>query len=165
MSAARVVLRAGDASWRAEVPAHGRVVVAGHPEPFSLEPVGPGTCRVSDGQRAWQAWVVASGDRREVFLDGEVYRLEVGRDGERGRGRSADPEAAAAPMPATIAEILVRTGQAVRRGETLLKLEAMKMELLVRAPRDGVVRAVNCRQGEVVAPGVPLVDIAEPTNL
>jgi biotin carboxyl carrier protein len=51
----------------------------------------------------------------------------------------------------------------VRRGEALLKLEAMKMELLVRAPRDGIVRAVNCRQGEVVAPGVPLVDISSDT--
>ena len=38
-------------------------------------------------------------------------------------------------------------------------LEAMKMELAVRAPRDGVVTAVHCRAGELVQPGVTLVEI------
>jgi acetyl/propionyl-CoA carboxylase alpha subunit len=156
----RLVLRAGESSWDVEVPAPGRVTVAGQPEAFGLEPAGPGAYRVSDGQRAWQVWVAGSGDRREVFLDGEVYRLEVVREGERARPRRTETDAAVSPMPATIAEIVVRVGQGVKRGQTLLKLEAMKMQLLVRAPADGVVRAVNCREGEVVAPGVPLVDIS-----
>ncbi|MFB3820112.1 MAG: acetyl-CoA carboxylase biotin carboxyl carrier protein subunit [Candidatus Methylomirabilales bacterium] len=160
MSAARLILRAGESSWQVELPAPGRVTVAGQPESLSLEPVAPGAYRISNGLRAWQVWVAGSGERREVFLDGEVYRLEVARDGERAPRRSAEPEAAVAPMPATIAEILVPVGQAVKRGETLLKLEAMKMELLVRAPRNGVVQAIHCREGDIVRPGVPLVDIS-----
>ncbi len=50
-------------------------------------------------------------------------------------------------------------GQSVAEGETVLVLEAMKMELPVRSPRAGVVKAVHCAQGELVQPGVALVDL------
>jgi 3-methylcrotonyl-CoA carboxylase alpha subunit len=39
-------------------------------------------------------------------------------------------------------------------------LEAMKMELTVRAPRDGIVTAIACQSGDLVAPGRPLLEIA-----
>jgi acetyl/propionyl-CoA carboxylase alpha subunit len=64
-----------------------------------------------------------------------------------------------APMPATVAKIEAQVGQQVKRGETLLILEAMKMELPVRAPADGAVTAINCAEGELVQPGVPLIEI------
>jgi biotin carboxyl carrier protein len=61
-------------------------------------------------------------------------------------------------MPATVIKILVEAGQAVQKGDTLLLLEAMKMELPVRAPGDGVVATVKCREGELVQPGTPLLE-------
>jgi biotin carboxyl carrier protein len=62
-------------------------------------------------------------------------------------------------MPATVLSILAPVGQTVRSGDVVLMLEAMKMELAVRAPRGGVVTAVHCRTGELVQPGVTLVEI------
>jgi biotin carboxyl carrier protein len=47
----------------------------------------------------------------------------------------------------------------VKKGDTLLVLEAMKMELPVRAPGDGTVTAVSCREGELVQAGVVLVEL------
>lgn len=64
-----------------------------------------------------------------------------------------------APMPATVVNILVAPGQEVAEGTTVLVLEAMKMELPIRAPRAGVVKAVRCAQGELVQPGVSLVEL------
>ena len=49
------------------------------------------------------------------------------------------PTCSRRPMPARVTAILVEPGQAVRKGDVLVKLEAMKMELAVRAPRDGTV--------------------------
>lgn len=63
-------------------------------------------------------------------------------------------------MPASVVRIQARVGQQVARGETLLVLEAMKMELPVRATSDGTVTAINCAEGDLVQPGVPLIDIA-----
>ena len=62
-------------------------------------------------------------------------------------------------MPATVLKIVAPEGTKVRTGDTLLILEAMKMELPVRAPADAVVRAVRCREGELVQPGTTLVEL------
>jgi 3-methylcrotonyl-CoA carboxylase alpha subunit len=72
--------------------------------------------------------------------------------------RTANHELAA-PMPARVASVLVQSGQRVRHGETLIMLEAMKMELPVRAPRDAVVKAILCRTGDLVQPGVQLLEL------
>ena len=58
--------------------------------------------------------------------------------------------------------VRVQAGQRVTKGEELLVVEAMKMENALRAPRDGVVRAVHASVGEMVAPGRVLVEIGEP---
>ena len=63
-------------------------------------------------------------------------------------------------MPATVVKIEVTPGQTVTRDSLLIMLEAMKMELPIRAPRDGTVTAIHCRAGEIVQPGVPLLELS-----
>ena len=65
-----------------------------------------------------------------------------------------------APMPATVIRIHVKPGDAVKKGQILALLEAMKMELPLRAPADGIVAAVHCRDGELVPADAPLIDLA-----
>ena len=62
-----------------------------------------------------------------------------------------------APMACTVVEVLVAAGQAVQAGQTLLVLEAMKMEHELRAERDGQVLRVDTRAGELVAEGAVLM--------
>ena len=109
-------------------------------------------------QPSRHAWAVADGDARWVFLDGEVHRFEVQRQGRR--TASAHQGALASPMPATVIRINVAPGDAVKKGDTLLVLEAMKMELPVRASADGLVESVACREGELVQAGVTLISLA-----
>ena len=103
------------------------------------------------------AATVADGDRRWVFLEGEVFEFEVPRPGRR-KG-SAHHSSLTAPMPATVTRINVETGAAVKKGDTLLVLEAMKMELPVRAPSDGTVVSISCKVGDLVQPGLALVEL------
>ncbi|MCB0002281.1 MAG: acetyl-CoA carboxylase biotin carboxyl carrier protein subunit, partial [Anaerolineae bacterium] len=56
--------------------------------------------------------------------------------------------------------VLVSAGDAVERGETLVLLEAMKMELRITAPAGGTVTGVRCKAGDVVDRGQVLVEIA-----
>ena len=72
---------------------------------------------------------------------------------------AADLDALCAPMPATVTAILVDPGSLVAAGDPLVRLEAMKMELAIRAPLAGRVRTVDCRVGELVEPGRPLVTL------
>jgi 3-methylcrotonyl-CoA carboxylase alpha subunit len=64
-----------------------------------------------------------------------------------------------APMPGVVLKILVSAGDVVTKGQPLLILEAMKMEHVIAAPFDGRVSAVNCSEGELVQPGVDLIEL------
>jgi biotin carboxyl carrier protein len=64
-------------------------------------------------------------------------------------------------MPATVVRIQAAPGDSRGRGDVLVILEAMKMEMPIKAPYDGVISAVNCRPGELVQPGVGLIEIDE----
>ncbi len=68
-------------------------------------------------------------------------------------------QSANSPMPGQVLRILVAEGQAVKPGDALIVLEAMKMEQTIKATIQGVVRAVLVKPAEVVAPGQMLVEI------
>ena len=68
----------------------------------------------------------------------------------------------AAPMPGAIVQVLVAPGATVRRGDSLLVLEAMKMRNAIRAPRDAIVAEVLIEPGAQVASGDPLVRFGPP---
>jgi biotin carboxyl carrier protein len=155
----KFVVRVGDAEVAAERLEGRRVRVGDIESAFDVEPCGPGEYLVRDGAHTWRVFVSGPPDARRLFVDGMSALVEVvpaGRPAARARRQDF---AASAPMPATVLEILVTVGQAVKTGDVLLKLEAMKMEMPVRAPRSGSVTAIRCAEGELVQPGVVLVDI------
>ena len=135
---------------------------------------------VRDGQTTW-VFVQGRAYRVDGQRDsGPALRQAQGdpegnrRVGTRGSGSGArapgveragsaaplDDASLSAPMPATVTAVNVTIGQAVVKGDVLLTLEAMKMEMPVRAPRDGVVRRIGCGVGDLVKPGVPLVELS-----
>lgn len=136
----RITLRVGETEYRVERN-EDTVLVDGVP-----------------AERPRHAWAVAAGDVRWVFVEGDVFEFEVQRQGRR--RTAAHQGSLSAPMPATVIRLNVKPGDAVKKGDTLLVLEAMKMELPVRAPADGTVESVACRVGELVQAGVTLIHLA-----
>jgi biotin carboxyl carrier protein len=106
------------------------------------------------------AWAAGPPSARWVYFDGRVYLVSsIASADAADRLTPHDDMALASPMPATVAAVRASPGLMVARGDVLIMLEAMKMELPIIAPRDGRVRSVACRPGELVQPGVPLVDL------
>ena len=64
-----------------------------------------------------------------------------------------------APMPGSILAVKTSVGQAVKAGDVLVVLEAMKMEIEVKAPKAGTVQSILVAQGDKVVNGTPLVTI------
>ena len=112
-----------------------------------------------------------------ITVNGNVYEVTV----EEGTGsaaaapKAAAPKAAApkaapksagagavkvsAPMPGKILKVNVTAGQAVKKGDVLVVLEAMKMENEICAPQDGTVATVECSVGDSVVTGKVLVSL------
>ncbi len=78
----------------------------------------------------------------------------------RRKADEADDAQLGAPMPGTIAAVLVREAQVVKQGEPLLAIEAMKMEAQLAAPRDGTIKSILVRPGEQVDAKDLLVEFA-----
>ena len=107
--------------------------------------------------------VNAAGDAYTAKVNGKSFTVKLTE------GAAAAPAAApaaggaasslTAPMPGTVMKVLVKAGDAVKNGDTVIILEAMKMETPIPADRDGVVSAVNVNVGAVVAEGDALLTI------
>lgn len=102
-----------------------------------------------------------------VNVNGSLYEVEIEEMEAPAAGAAAPAAAQApaapkapaapaggqqikAPMPGTILDVRVQAGQAVKKGQVLVILEAMKMENEILAPCDGKIASVNVRKGDSV---------------
>jgi biotin carboxyl carrier protein len=128
-------------------------------ETYSIEDLGGGRFRLSDGTRSWR--VVADRIGSEIVLTIEgAGTMRIDRTpGARRRGREHVEGMLTAPMPGKIVKVAVKAGESVARGQDLVVLEAMKMEIKVTAPSDGRVRSVNVASGDPCDAGQVLVEL------
>ena len=113
---------------------------------------------VTEGDGQARVAVATSGNVTWVFFEGNVWQVEDVAS-ERVRKKTGGDKTVMSPMPATVVAINTAPGTTVNEGDTLIVLEAMKMELPIRAPKSGIVKAVHCTKGELVQPGVNLLEI------
>lgn len=103
-----------------------------------------------DGKRL-TAYVSSDNAKRWVTVNGQTFVLTKSSGARKSAGghHHAAGELTA-PMPGQVRAVNVSEGETVTKGQTLLLLEAMKMEIRVQAPRDGVVVSVQVKQGQTV---------------
>jgi pyruvate carboxylase len=88
-------------------------------------------------------------------LNGQPRTVRVPKAGvaaghAKARAEEGNPRHVGAPMPGMVVTVAVKVGQAVKKGEPLVSLEAMKMETMLSAERDAVVHAIHVRAGETI---------------
>ena len=111
-----------------------------------------------DGERV-MAYVSADGAKRWVTVNGQTLMLTKSTSAKR-RGAGHDHGSGlVAPMPGLVRSVNVAEGEAVSKGQTLLVLEAMKMEIRIQAPRDGSVKKLLVQQGQTVEREQVLIEI------
>ena len=71
----------------------------------------------------------------------------------------AGGDAITSPMPGKILEVRVKVGDTVTKGDKLIVMEAMKMEMSLEAPRDGVIEAIDCAVDDLVDDGAVLLTL------
>lgn len=131
-------------------------VLETHPGEFSLRFEG----------RPVRLYWAHQDDTRWVALDGCTYTLRK-PSSQRIRQASAAPSSSVlrAPMPAQVRTVLVAEANLVESGQTLMLLEAMKMEIKLQAPRRGRVVRVPVQEGQSVDRDQVLIELSEEPQL
>ncbi len=104
----------------------------------------------------------AEGNQKWISVEGCTYLLEKPSP-QKGHKQGKQPveNVVRAPMPAQIRSIQVAEGQQVEKGQTLLLLEAMKMEIRLQAPRAGQIARLHAGEGQTVERNQILIEIKE----
>jgi 3-methylcrotonyl-CoA carboxylase alpha subunit len=126
---------------------------------LQAQPLKDGGWLLTLDERQIVAHVAVQGDSCFVHVGGQHYTLIVPDARSPRRRSSAGGGDLTAQMPGQVTEVLVGEGDTVERGQTLVILEAMKMEIRVSAPGDGVVKRLLVRAGDVVERGQLLAEI------
>jgi 3-methylcrotonyl-CoA carboxylase alpha subunit len=157
--------QAGESTWTVTVERRNdqfRVTAGGRVYEVKLIRAETGLLVLEVEGRRLRADVAQAGPRCYVAIAGESWLLErvtarPRRPHRAGAGVALSSGELTAEMPGQILEVLVAPGEAVTAGQSLVVLEAMKMELRVTAPAAGRVRQVYCTAGQVVERGQALV--------
>ena len=116
------------------------------------------------------------GNSANVEVNGTAYKVEMEQKAEEAKpvarpvarpavtpaarpATNTGKSAVKSPLPGVILDIKVNVGDTVKRGQTVLILEAMKMENNINADKDGKITAINVKAGESVLEGTDLVVI------
>jgi 3-methylcrotonyl-CoA carboxylase alpha subunit len=139
----------------------GRKVVLGDEEhAASLRELASGEYRLEIDGVAQRAWIAVRGDLIHVHTGGRSFTLEaVDELAESSAGAGGGADTAEAPMPGTVIRVLVAVGESVKRTQTLMVIESMKMETAIIAWRDGVVATIHRAVGTTFDRKGPLVTL------
>jgi 3-methylcrotonyl-CoA carboxylase alpha subunit len=131
--------------------------VGGQRRPFAARALGHDRHDVTLGGQRWTLAVYAQGERITVFApDGTLALQEFDALAHAGEGASPGGSLTA-PMPGKVVAFLAKRGEAVKAGQPLAVMEAMKMEHTIAAPRDGTVAELLYGVGDQVAEGAALL--------
>ncbi|MGD8327849.1 MAG: acetyl-CoA carboxylase biotin carboxyl carrier protein subunit [Acidobacteriota bacterium] len=124
----------------------------------------PGIYSLLIDNRSYEVFVDEQPDGLDVHLVKRTFRIRAAD--VRSHRRASDAGGAVdgvvritAPIPGRVSRVLVEPGQQVARGDGVIVVEAMKMENELRAPRDGVISAVEVVEGQGVEGGALLATI------
>jgi biotin carboxyl carrier protein len=136
------------------------LVVENNRHHVSLHALGEGEYRLEVDGIAHRVWIATCGDVIHVHTAGRSWAVEVVDElAETAAGGGGAADTAEAPMPGTVVRVSVTPGETVKRGQTLMVIESMKMETAIVAWRDGVVGAVHRPLGATFDRKAPLVSL------
>ena len=137
------------------------LVIGAQRWPFAATPRGGALHDVVLAGHRWALTVYATGERFSVFSpDGSAVLDEFDPIAHAGDGAGAEAGRLTAPMPGKVIAFLAKAGDAVKQGQPLAVMEAMKMEHTLTAPRDGTVAELLYAVGDQVSEGGELLRLA-----
>ena len=112
----------------------------------------PGQLKMKVGDRLIKAIITEGKESKFVFIDGDVF--QVRRIELSGQKKSARKKSDLnSPISGTVVDVKVKEGAKVKKGDIIMVIEAMKMEYLIRAPYNGIVKELHFKAKQQIEIG------------
>lgn len=164
----KYLVTVNDEKYEIEINQEGVVVVNGEERRVDFKSMGQHAIfsLIIDHQ-SFEAVVEQRDGKYHVLIFGDLYEIDVTDERAqrlaRAGGGMAEVTGEAllkSPMPGLIVEVPVAVGDEVKKGQTVIVLESMKMQNELKAPRDGVISRIDVSQGDSVEQNKPLITIS-----
>ena len=155
--ATRVRVSDGQTEWLASVDGH-TVMLDGVEGTFELRALADGRWSIEHGDDRRLGCTATAPGQVWTGVDGAAAAWQVEPASSRARHALVHDDIRS-PMAATVVRVHVAAGDTVELGDSLIVVEAMKMEMPLKAPRGATVRAVHCREGDLVQSTDVLVEL------
>jgi biotin carboxyl carrier protein len=146
-----------DTRFEIDIEKDGTLKVNGEPREVDFLTLGPALYSILMDHRSYEMVIEERDGNYEVLMQGRLYSGQVLDEraqllATRRGGLDADSGELSikSPMPGLIVAIPVTEGQEVKKGQTLLVLESMKMQNELKTPRDGIVQRISVAPGQSV---------------
>jgi 3-methylcrotonyl-CoA carboxylase alpha subunit len=117
-----------------------------------------GQLSIQLGDRLIKAVISGADDNKFVFIEGNVFRVK--RIELTGRKQTEKKEGGLnSPISGTVVSVKAKEGKAVKKDDVILIIEAMKMEYLIRAPYNGIVKKIHFKVKDQIEIGEPTAEI------
>jgi biotin carboxyl carrier protein len=156
-----------DETYEVEINQEGIVTINGEQREVDFRSMGqPGIFSLIIYNQSFEAVIERREDQYHILIFGDLYEVKVTDERTmrllQAGGGVSEPVgeiAIKSPMPGLIVDVPVTEGQAVKKGQTVVILESMKMENELKAPRDGIIHRIDVSNGDSVEQNRTLVTI------
>jgi acetyl/propionyl-CoA carboxylase alpha subunit len=140
------------------------VRIAGEEIVAAIEPGGDGSMIIRVGERSARAFATRKRGAIIAAVGPDQFEFTTVEVNARHHAHGLASPEVTAPMPGKVLRVLVSEGQAVRAGDPLIVLEAMKMETTLYAESDATVRKIAAAAGAMIDHGAVLLELNPPAD-
>jgi 3-methylcrotonyl-CoA carboxylase alpha subunit len=123
------------------------------------EEIKPGQLKIKIGDRIIKAIITEGKKEKYVFADGNVYKIKQIELTGRKKPKKEEQDDLTSPISGKVVKVKVKKDSIVKKGDVLMVIEAMKMEYLICAPYNGMIKKVNFKENDQIEIGKNAVEL------
>jgi biotin carboxyl carrier protein len=126
------------------------------------EEIKKGHLKIKLGDKIIKSIVTEGNQEKFVFVDGDIFKVKnIELTGFKKVKKKEKENSLNSPISGRVVNIKTKIGNKVKKGEVVLVIEAMKMEYLIRAPYDGIVKKINFKENDQIEIGENTLEISK----
>ena len=127
---------------------------------IEVEEIKPGHLKIKLGDRCIKCVITEGKQNKFIFIDGDVFKVKKIELTGTKKTNKKEKDSLDSPISGKVVSVKVKNGDKVKKGEVLMVIEAMKMEYLIRAPYNGIIKKINFKEKDQIEIGQNTIELS-----